>query len=1190
MTLLKPDTEINNRYIIRDLIGKGALGAVYLVSDMYKSCQPAALKTILNKALRKKGSLARFKHEYEVMTRLKHPNLIEVYNFGYDEVREIYYLTMEYFNGRTLQNIIRNKTLKDLHSLINIFIELLRGIEFIHSRNIICRDIKPSNIMVNGNKVKIMDFGLSDIKKLDMENIKGSVIYQAPETFRGQGDYKIDIFALGIIFTELLTGRPLYHDSSVSFILPMIIDEESFRENQRHVIETLIPDNLKPVAYKMTAYCSKDRYSSCMDIIQDINRSLGLSYPLETEPTMEAYVSGISFTGRKGDIKKLKTHLLSHNPVPRLLLISGNPGIGKTMMLAELKKFCQLNDILFLDSYCPGGESRTLNAVELIIQQIKHYSSKSIDFSKAQTGPGFVKADFGGSGLDTKSLYLQNIVNYIINFLSSSKRKTVFYFDDVSGIDSFSLTTVLSLLRIIKDRPALRKRLILFASIKEEELDNFLNNTGTADTKEIFAVHRMKPFKPGQVRQYFQNVFGAGRYDSSIRDNISFITKKTGGNPYFLSEFIKYTLKEGIIVRTGRLWSISGEIGKLDIPSSIKEILDSRIELFTDNPVSKKLLLILALLRIPADLNILSCFFKPGEKSVLISFLGIFEKTGLIMHSRLNQISYAVSNGLVRERILHKIQTGKEIHLIIARKLESVFSDNRDILADELSHHYRLAGDKEKEIHYIQKYCSGIILRHYDFNDLMSRYRRALTLSENLHGKIHKITASIHESIADLYYRNHDLQKALKAYQTALEIIENLECTPSADYALILSRLGSVYYRNQNMDKALESYKSCLSLHREITDKDDEKTADLFIKISEVYISRNSFEIAVSYLDRAYYILKGLYGEESDKIADLLEAYAFFYFQKGDNRKSAQYLHMVIDLKKSRENCSSIYLALHYMRLGIIYTRLGSFGQALTYLKKSLSMQRTYYKSKHPDLASVYGAMGVLYLKLCNYRNAMAYVKKALVLCRIFFGENSPFTADMMINLCNIYSDMGRYIPALKLAINALGIYTEAYGPESPQSAMACNNIGIQYNKCSSPKKAVPYLQKAVKINSRTYKKSNPILGINYINIGVSYHQLKEYKKAVYYYERALDILTNTLGKEHPNISHIYYNIGLCFQFREDLKKALFYYEKALAISVPSLGTDNPYSRSQYQSITELLKEIGDHKKKSMYDSLFGAS
>ncbi|MCD4817596.1 MAG: serine/threonine protein kinase [Candidatus Cloacimonetes bacterium] len=152
---------IVHRYRIIEELGKGSMGIVYKVQDTFRSNEFKALKTI-RKEMINFDVLSNFKKEFEIMSKLRHPYLVQVYDFGYENSQGFYYLTMEYINGQTLKEYLKQRQKLDEKKILNIIVSLSRTLGFIHSRNILHRDIKLSNILIKGDKIKVTDFGLSD--------------------------------------------------------------------------------------------------------------------------------------------------------------------------------------------------------------------------------------------------------------------------------------------------------------------------------------------------------------------------------------------------------------------------------------------------------------------------------------------------------------------------------------------------------------------------------------------------------------------------------------------------------------------------------------------------------------------------------------------------------------------------------------------------------------------------------------------------------------------------------------------------------------------------------------------------------------------------------------------------------------------------------------------------------------------
>ena len=199
---------INNRYHIIKELGRGGMGGVYLVEDILKDKRKIALKRILPER-DDIGFIEYFKHEFEALTRLNHPNIARVYDFGAEEEEGKYFFTQEYLRGSDLYDATEDIREEDLYNLI---IQIARALEYIHFRGIIHYDIKPANILVVGDTeryIKLIDFGLSEFGfNIEGSLTKGTVHYMSPEVREGRDvDLRSDLYSLGITLFEVTTRR-----------------------------------------------------------------------------------------------------------------------------------------------------------------------------------------------------------------------------------------------------------------------------------------------------------------------------------------------------------------------------------------------------------------------------------------------------------------------------------------------------------------------------------------------------------------------------------------------------------------------------------------------------------------------------------------------------------------------------------------------------------------------------------------------------------------------------------------------------------------------------------------------------------------------------------------------------------------------------------------------------------------------
>ncbi|MCM2533462.1 Stk1 family PASTA domain-containing Ser/Thr kinase [Neobacillus pocheonensis] len=265
---------LSGRYKILDMIGGGGMANVYLAHDMILD-RDVAVKMLRLDFANDDEFIRRFHREAQSATSLNHPNIVNIYDVG--EENELYYIVMEYVDGQTLKQYIQQNSQLRVEEAIGIMRQLTSAISDAHQNHIIHRDIKPHNILVdhNGN-VKITDFGiamaLSATSITQTNSVLGSVHYLSPEQARGgMANKKSDIYSLGIVMFELLTGRlPFSGESAVSIALKHLQSETpSVRRWNPN-----IPQSVENIVLKATAKDPFHRYNSVDEMEEDLRTAL----------------------------------------------------------------------------------------------------------------------------------------------------------------------------------------------------------------------------------------------------------------------------------------------------------------------------------------------------------------------------------------------------------------------------------------------------------------------------------------------------------------------------------------------------------------------------------------------------------------------------------------------------------------------------------------------------------------------------------------------------------------------------------------------------------------------------------------------------------------------------------------------------------------------------------------------------
>ena len=263
---------IGNRYEIVETIGKGGMAIVYKAKCL-KLNRYVALKVLRPEFREDKDFITRFKAEAQSAASLSHPNIVSVYDVGQDG--DLNYIVMEYVEGVTLKQYMDAKGVLPWREAVDYTAQISAGLEHAHKNGIIHKDIKPHNIMITREgTLKITDFGIAKVISSSTittgNTTMGSVHYFSPEQARGgYTDYKTDIYSLGVVLYEMVTGRLPFDGDSAIAIAMQHIEKEPIPPTE---LNPDIPQSLENVIRKAMSKEQAMRYDSVTEMMQDLKK------------------------------------------------------------------------------------------------------------------------------------------------------------------------------------------------------------------------------------------------------------------------------------------------------------------------------------------------------------------------------------------------------------------------------------------------------------------------------------------------------------------------------------------------------------------------------------------------------------------------------------------------------------------------------------------------------------------------------------------------------------------------------------------------------------------------------------------------------------------------------------------------------------------------------------------------------
>ncbi|MDA0286327.1 MAG: Stk1 family PASTA domain-containing Ser/Thr kinase [Actinobacteria bacterium] len=268
---------INDRYEIGKLIGRGGMAEIYQARDILLD-RPIAIKVLFPEFATDPAFVERFRREAQAAANLNHPNIVGVYDWG--KVNNTYYIAMEYVNGRTLADILKQSGTLTPIQVCDVMAEVAAALESAHQSGVIHRDVKPGNILVSTTgQVKVADFGIARALGASVEQgltqtgaVMGTATYFSPEQAQGAfTDQRSDIYSLGVVMYEMLSGVAPFTGENAVAIAYKQVHEQALPINERI---NSVPSGLAAIVNKCMQKSPDDRYTTAEEVRNELRRFL----------------------------------------------------------------------------------------------------------------------------------------------------------------------------------------------------------------------------------------------------------------------------------------------------------------------------------------------------------------------------------------------------------------------------------------------------------------------------------------------------------------------------------------------------------------------------------------------------------------------------------------------------------------------------------------------------------------------------------------------------------------------------------------------------------------------------------------------------------------------------------------------------------------------------------------------------
>ena len=984
--MVQPVEIIGNRYEILSMIGQGAMGSVYRVKDRL-SGDVRAIKRVRIEAgqddvMDTRLALAQ---EFQTLASLRHPHIITVLDYGFDNHQQPYFVMPLLPSARDI--VAASERVDDVGK-INLLIQMLQALAYLHRRGIIHRDLKPANVLVTDDSVRVLDFGLA-IQQQTTEEISGTLLYMAPEVLQQAGvTHLSDLYAVGTIAYEIFAGEHPFIADEPGVVIQSILFQPPDLSALPSALDVMsAPSNTAEIAEivgRMLEKDPQDRYQDAYRVIRELSLSIGQEMPEESTAIRESYLEAANFIGRDDEMQQLTDALQQAlDGHGSSWLIGGENGVGKSRLLDELRIQALVQGAIVLrgqevtEGRLPyqlwrepvrrlllGAELSDLRAS--ILKEIVPDISTVLGRPVADIPPL--------SGADAQ----ERLSLEIANLLLDQTEPIVLILEDIHWA-SDSLEPLKQLVRLSTNHS-----LLVIASYSTEERSDL---PAQLPDMQVMTLERLPK---AAIAQLTQSMLGVSNTQEELIDRLA---RETEGNIFFLVETVRALAEEA-----GSL----DEITNMTLPENIlaggvRQVVERRLTHIPDAYLP--LLRLAAVIGRAVDFDVLDAV-RAGRDDLQpidmddwlttcanVAVLTNWEGRWRFAHEKLRDV---LKQQITPERL-------QDLHRQVARAIETLYPDDA-AQAAVLADHWRAAGERRKEAHYAH-IAGELLLNGGNFKEAITLFERALSgLGDD--DKIARM--QIRKLMGDVFESLSQYDTAIAYYDNSLKIARELD--NALGIAAALDGQGSVTYRQGDFTSAHSYYTEALTYARMVDHQP--QIAETLKGLGTVATLRGELDDAQTNYEKALTITREL-GDKRG-IANNLNNLGIVMRYKGALDDAQVYYEQSLALRREIGDKRGIASSLN--NLGIIAKTAHRLQDATTYYGESAEIFREMGDLR--GIAVILNNLGGIYLQQEDYISAIECYTEAIPIAQQIGDKRSVAHAQENLGQASLLQ--GNYRAALE--------------------------------------------------------------------------------------------------------------------------------------------------------------------------------
>ena len=934
------------RFEVSRLLGAGGAGRVFLARDLYAGGHVVALKVLPIEEGGKEG-LA----EFLALRELSHPGLVRVFERGrLPETGEPFF-TSEYLEGEDfLAAAVRGGT----EGLVDLAAQVLRALEAIHLRNYVHCDLKPGNLLVTTHSVvKVLDFGLAvrEGTVLPEGRVRGTLPYVAPETLEGRPvDRRADLYSFGVVLFQSLTGGLPARGPDLQPVFPP---------------EALVAVG-PPFAPVLAALLSRDpggRPPSAARALALLAASAGRPLPLETAATRQSMLSGGAFVGRRSELAALseefRRSFAADGPKDaRVILVKGEAGIGKARLVREYRDRCQQRGVDFFIATCAEGEQSAYGAAQPLFRGL--LARVGPESARARRALGslarvlpevFAAVEEEGRRdpvTEAASRWHEAIALFVRSAAQGDMGLVLAFIDAHRATREMQdLISYLCRTFSMEEEGGPSVQIVLSLSDEAAPPAGFRTLIPDLAREGRLLVLSLPRLDEDGVKEFVASVVGMPEPPKRL---VRFLLARTGGNPFFLEQWLRMLLEEGIIARQDDRFRVL-DLDGTGIPAGLVELLDRRVR--GVGPRAGEILEVLAACAEPMDLEVLDRVVPDGAAIARELVAG-----SILMECE-DARSVTFRHGILGRLILDRADPRRfrAWHTRIAAVI-AVSAGRTAAGRERVAHHLSLGTDRALALRYALSEARRAA-REGQADRASIFFSRALARLDRADPRRPELL----DALGDAHLSSGRVETAVETWrEVAAEAPDPfLRSAAHRKIAEALERTGSY-------EAALEHAKRSLAL---LPAGGERESVPQLRLIGGIHRRRGAYGEAIEAIREG---LRLAHGERSEETVALLNLLADVTMQMGDHRQAlALYLR---SLRLSRALGFDAGEAASLHNLGTLMSAWGEAERALRYYGESLRLHEQ--KRNLPSVALTLNNVANIQAELGNFKRAGELFRRSL--------------------------------------------------------------------------------------------------------------------------------------------------------------------------------------------------------------------